>query len=143
MWKKNAHVIIVDFVYHKKDDVKSKSFRFGRIVEVGKDDVLVSSKKSWSSNKLTIVPKSSCVLIDENTINPQAIPRQPKIGDLVCAYSHKFSGATEYNIGHVYEKKFAPGNPVEYLVKMGEKEEWYSSDRLLVIEGDKDARSPE
>jgi len=142
MWKKNAHVVIVDFVYHKKNDIKNKSFRFAKIIEVGKDDLLVSPKTSWSYRKLLIVPKSSCVLVDENKINPQALRREPDIGDLVCAFTQKFSGSTEYNIGHIYEKKYSPGNPIEYLVKMGEKEEWYPSDRLLVIEGDKNAKPP-
>ena len=140
MWKKNAHVIIVDFVYHKKNDIKSKGFRFAKIVEVGKDDLLVTPKRTWSYNKLLVVPKASCVLIDEATLNPHAAPREPNIGDLVCAFTQNFSGKSEYKIVHVYEKKYSPGNPIEYLVKIGDSEDWYQSDRLLVIEGDKHAR---
>ena len=142
MWKKNAHVIIVDFVYHKKDDIKSKSFRFAKIIEVGKDDLLVSPKKTWSYNRLMIVPKDSCVLIDEEKLEPQASPRVPEIGDLVCAFVQKFSGTTEYNVGHIYEKKYSPGNPTEYLVKSSDREDWYSSDRILVLEGEKNVQSP-
>ena len=107
MWKKNAHIVIVEYVYHKKNDIKSKSFRFAKIEEVGKDDLLVSPKRSWGIGRLMMVPKSSCVLIDEEGLQPQASPREPAIGDLVCAFVQKFSGNTEYNVGHIYEKKYS------------------------------------
>lgn len=137
MWKKGAHVIIIDFVYHKKNDVKSKSFRFAKIVEIGKCDLLVQPRTTWSSSRLLIIPKKSCIMIDEHSIDAKEVPQKPEIGDLVCAYTHSFSGKTDYNIGHVYEKKYSPGHQIEYLVKIGNKEKWFSLDCLLVLEGDR------
>lgn len=141
MWKKNAYVVILELVYHENNDIKSRSFRIAKIVEIGKDDLLVSPKEAWNYNKLIIIPKSSCVMIDESELQISASTTAPKIGDLVCAYTQKFSGATEYDIGHVYEKKVSPGNSIEYLIKTDDKEKWFTLDKILVLEGDNNVKS--
>tara|TARA_B100000700_G_C14421229_1_gene568225 strand:+ start:75 stop:488 length:414 start_codon:yes stop_codon:yes gene_type:complete len=135
MWEKNQYVIIVDYIFVSNNRIKNKEFRIGKILQVGKDDLVVipHNKHGYKKNPV-IIPKTACIKIDESNLDYTKLTKSPKIGDLVFCFVTKYLSDLETFVGHVYEIKVAPGHNKKYLIKSGKEEKWFSSENIMVLE---------
>ena len=100
----------------------SGTFKICKVIELGKDDLLVCDHPRRSFDRAFKVPKSICTLLSvDSKIVLESTIRVPKIGDLVLSYTSRDSTSSEKVTGILYSITYICGKPDTCKIIIGEE----------------------